>query len=55
MQIVENLCDSIIETKKIERKSLLSARGTITQITDVESALSERCIVEVPSNFDLLT
>lgn len=55
MQIVENLCDSTIETKNLERKSLLSARGTVTQVTDIESTLSERCVAEVPSNFDILT
>jgi len=55
MQIVENPPDSTIEAKNFERKTILSARGTITQITDLESAISERYLVDAPSNFDLLT
>jgi len=55
MQIVENPPDSTIEAKNVDRKTILSARGTITQITDLESAISERYLVEAPSNFDLLT
>ena len=55
MQIVENPPDSIIEAKNLDKKSILSARGTITQITDIESAMSERYLAEAPSKFDLLT